>query len=76
MYALPADVPTLTDANLIVVSADMPKDLAYQLTKLLFDHQKELAQVHPAAAAISRERAPLTDPVPLHPGAQEYFNGR
>jgi len=76
VYALPADVPTLTDANLIVVSADMPKDLAYQLTKLLFNHQKELAQVHPAAAAISRERAPLTDPVPLHPGAQEYFNGR
>ena len=74
VYGVPDDVPALSDANLMVVTADMPNDLAYQLTKLLFDHQGELAQVHPAAAAIHRTQAQLTDPVPLHPGAQRYYS--
>jgi TRAP transporter TAXI family solute receptor len=73
-YGLPEDVPSLTDANLIVVTADMPADLAYQLTKLLFDYQSELAAVHPAAGDIRRETARQTDPVPLHSGAQRYYS--
>jgi len=74
-YGLADDVPALTDANLMVVNADMPSDLAFQLTKLLFDHQQDLVEVHPAAGGIRRETAPATDPVPLHPGAQRYYAG-
>ncbi|OLB65156.1 MAG: hypothetical protein AUI10_08100 [Actinobacteria bacterium 13_2_20CM_2_72_6] len=74
-YGLAEDVPALTDANLIVVSAAMPADLTFQLTKLLFDHREELVAVHPAAGAIRRETAVATDPVPLHPGAQRYYTG-
>jgi TRAP transporter TAXI family solute receptor len=74
-YGLAADVPALTDANLLVVNANMPNDLAFQLTKLLFDYQQELVAVHPAASGIQRETAPATDPVPLHPGAQRYYSG-
>jgi uncharacterized protein len=72
-YGLTEDVPALTDANLIVVNTDMPNDLAYQLTKLIFDHQQDLVAVHPAASGIRREFAAATDPVPLHPGAQRYY---
>jgi TRAP transporter TAXI family solute receptor len=72
-YGLTEDVPALTDANLLVVSTSMPNDLAYQLTKLLFDHQQDLVAVHPAASGIRRETAAATDPVPLHPGAQRYY---
>jgi uncharacterized protein len=75
VYGLSADVPALSDANLLVVTSDMPGDLAYRLTKLLFDHQAELTKVHPAAAAIHREQAAATEPVPLHPGAQRYYAG-
>jgi TRAP transporter TAXI family solute receptor len=75
VYKLAEDVPALTDTNLLVVSPDLPDDLAYQLTKLLFDYQSELAAVHPAAGGIKRDKAPLTDPVPLHPGAQRYYSG-
>jgi TRAP transporter solute receptor, TAXI family len=75
-YGLTADVPTLTDANLIVVHADMPDDLAYQLTKLVFDFHGELVQVTPAAAAIRRDLGPMTEPVPLHPGAQRFYGAR
>jgi len=75
IYGLAEDVPALSDANLMVVRETMPADLAYQLTKVFLDHQRELVQVTPAAAGINRSLAPLTDPVPLHPGAQRYFNG-
>ena len=74
-YGLAEDVPALTDANLIVVNSAMPTDLAFQLTKLLFDHQQELVAVHPAASGIRREKAVATDPIPLHPGAQRYYAG-
>jgi len=75
VYNLPEDVPALTDANLIVVTDAMPADLAFELTKLIFDYQQELAAVHPAANAIRRETASATDPVPLHPGSQRYYLG-
>jgi uncharacterized protein len=74
VYGLPDDVPALTDANLIAVTADLPTQLGYDLTSLLFDHLGELAKVHPAAASIRRAQAALTEPVPLHPGAQKYYD--
>jgi uncharacterized protein len=72
-YGLADDVPTLSDANLLVVAAQLPADLGYQLTKLLFEYQNELVAVHPAAAGITRDKAPSTAPVPLHEGAQRYY---
>ena len=74
VYNLPEDVPALTDANLIVVGDNMPIDLAYQLTKLLFDYEQDLVAIHPAASGIRREVASATDPVPLHPGSQRYYS--
>jgi TRAP transporter TAXI family solute receptor len=73
-YGLPADVPTIAEPNLLVVNPSMPVDLAYQLTGLLFRYQVELAAVHPAADAIKRTTALQTDPVPLHPGAAQYYS--
>jgi TRAP transporter TAXI family solute receptor len=75
VYGLPEDTPALSDANLIVVGDSLPDTLAYQLTKLLFEHQEELVKVHPAARGIRRDLATQTEPVPLHPGAQRYFGG-
>ncbi len=73
-YGLSADVATVAEPNLLVVSAGMPADLAYQLTGLLFRYQTELAAVHPAANDIKRDTAPQTDPVPLHEGAARYYS--
>ncbi|HKT00841.1 MAG TPA: TAXI family TRAP transporter solute-binding subunit [Rugosimonospora sp.] len=74
-YALPDDVPTIAESSLLVVTASMPVDLVYQLTRLLFTYQSELAAVHPAANSIQRDTAPTTAPVPLHPGAARYYDG-
>ncbi|SCE86655.1 hypothetical protein GA0074695_1723 [Micromonospora viridifaciens] len=76
VYGTPAVTPTITVANVILVGADMPDQLAYDLTRVLFTYQSELIPVHPEAANFTREGAAGTDPIPLHPGAARYYRGR
>lgn len=73
-YGLPADVSTIGVPNLLVVHEEMDEQLAYDLTKLVIEHQPELEQVHPAAAGISPDAAVETGPVELHPGSQRYYD--
>ncbi|MDF2744384.1 MAG: family transporter solute-binding subunit, partial [Actinomycetia bacterium] len=59
--------------NYLVVNRSMSEDLAYQLTKLLFEKQPELVKVHPEAKNLDRETAQQVTPLELHPGAQRYY---
>jgi TRAP transporter TAXI family solute receptor len=72
-YHTGVDVPTIGVPNLLVVKDTMPNQLAHELTQVLFENLPEIAQVHPEGSNISRADGPLTGPVPLHPGAEEYF---
>jgi TRAP transporter TAXI family solute receptor len=67
------DVRTATLLNYVVVRADLPADLVYEITSVIFDSTRELAAAHPAASDIKLERALDGMPVPLHPGAQKFF---
>ena len=73
VYGTPEPTPTITVANVILVAADMPEQLAYDLTRVLFTWQGELIQVHPEAANFNRASAAATRPIPLHPGAQRFY---
>ncbi|GAT65741.1 C4-dicarboxylate ABC transporter substrate-binding protein [Planomonospora sphaerica] len=73
VYGTPADVPTIVVPNLLVVNEKMDPGLAESLTRLLFDRRADLEKVHPSARGITREKAPETDPVPLHDGAKKYY---
>lgn len=68
-----SDVQTATLLNYIVVRADLPPGLVYDITKTIFDSRGELVAAHPAAAAINLEDALDGMPVPLHPGAAQFF---
>jgi TRAP transporter TAXI family solute receptor len=70
-YGLPAAVPTIVVPNLLLVREDFPAGNACAITKLIFDKQDDLAKVHKAANAMSRDKAGDTDPVKLHPGAAQ-----
>ncbi len=70
---LDADVPAIGMTNLLVVSDTMPEALAYELTRLLFERQKELAAIHPEAANLSLKTAATGSPAPFHPGAERYY---
>ncbi|WP_412747183.1 TAXI family TRAP transporter solute-binding subunit [Krasilnikovia sp. MM14-A1004] len=64
---------TIANPNLLVVSASMPDDLAFDLTRLLMERRDELAAAHPAAERLDPRSAIATLPVPLHPGAARYY---
>ena len=68
-----SDVQTATLLNYIVVRADLPPGLVYDITKTIFDSRSKLVAAHPAAAAINLEDALDGMPVPLHPGAAQFF---
>ncbi len=67
------DVPTAAVINYLVTSAAVSDDLAYQMTKLIFESLPELANSHAAGKEIRLETAATGSPVPLHPGAIRYY---
>jgi len=66
-------VQTIGIPNVLVVNADMDEELAYKLTRLLFENTDELIAVHPAANDTTVKFTMDSTPVPLHPGALRYF---
>src|SRR5438067_850425 len=65
------DVPTAAVINYLVSSSAVSDDLAYEMTKLIFESLPELANAHSAGKEIKLETAAI--PVPLHPGAIRYY---
>jgi TRAP transporter TAXI family solute receptor len=59
--------------NFLVVNRSMSEDLAYRLTKLLFEKKGELVKVHPEAKNLELATAREVAPLELHPGARRYF---
>jgi hypothetical protein len=67
------DVPTAAVVNYLVSSSAVSDDLAYQMTKLIFESLPELANAHASGKEIKLENAAAASPVPLHPGAIRYY---
>jgi TRAP transporter TAXI family solute receptor len=68
------DVVVIGVPNYLVVNESMDEELAYQITRLLFDQQDALAEAHPEARNLDRNTAPQVPPLELHPGAQRYYD--
>lgn len=67
------DISTVAIQNLFVTQSSVSDDLAYQMTKLMFENLERLGNAHSAAKAINLNKATKNLPVPLHPGAERYF---
>jgi TRAP transporter TAXI family solute receptor len=63
-------------ANVLVVNRSMPDDLAYDITRVLFEKKSDLAAIHPEAAQLSHERGATGSPAEYHPGALKYYAER
>jgi uncharacterized protein len=63
-------------ANVLVVHRTMPEELAYDITRLLFERQEELAAIHPEARTLTLDRATRGSPAAFHPGAIRYYRER
>ncbi|WP_394560118.1 TAXI family TRAP transporter solute-binding subunit [Aquipseudomonas alcaligenes] len=67
------DVPTVAITNILVSHEGVSDEVAYQMTKLMFDNLGKLATAHSAAKDIKLEGAAKNLPIPLHPGAERYY---
>lgn len=67
------DVATIAITNLLVTHEDVDEEIAYQMTKLMFENLDRLVNAHSAAKAIRLENAAKGLPIPLHPGAERYY---
>lgn len=60
--------------NVIVVHEEMDENLAYQLTKAVYENNDSLVQTQNAALYTTVENAYMANTIPLHPGAQRYIS--
>jgi uncharacterized protein len=67
------DITVLGIPNVLAVSSEMPDDLAYAITRAMFENIADLQAVHPAANETTVEFTMSATPVPLHPGAIRYY---
>ena len=69
-------VPVVGVANVLVVNRSMPEQLAYDITRILFEQQDDLAAIHPEARNLSLETAAKGSPADFHPGAARFYRER
>ncbi|MBG7340336.1 TAXI family TRAP transporter solute-binding subunit [Pseudomonas aeruginosa] len=67
------DVPTVAIDNILVSHSGVSDELAYQMTKLMFDNLPRLVTAHAAAKDIALDKAAKNLPIPLHPGAERFY---
>lgn len=67
-------VPTVAVINYLVSSDAVSDDAAYAMTKSIFENLDELKAAHAAANAIDVQNALQGMPIPVHPGAQKYYD--
>ncbi|WP_432663702.1 TAXI family TRAP transporter solute-binding subunit [Wukongibacter baidiensis] len=68
------DVETAAVKTLLVTREDLSEELVYNITKTIFENLDALADTHNAAKQISIDKVKEGMSIPLHPGAEKYFN--
>ncbi|WP_337004179.1 TAXI family TRAP transporter solute-binding subunit [Microbacterium sp. LB12] len=72
-YGIADSAPTMAVPNYLVTAASTPDGVARDVLAGLFDARLRIAAEVPAAALLDRRSAIFTGPVPLHPGAIDYY---
>jgi TRAP transporter TAXI family solute receptor len=70
---LDGDVAVVAVKSLLAVSSEMDAELAYRITRTLFDKKQDLVAIHPEARHLTLEQAVKGSPAPFHPGAIRYY---
>lgn len=81
-YVIPAntykgqteDVNTLTVKSMLAVSTEMSDELAYELTKQIYSNLDRVELAHNVGKFITLDTALDAMPIPVHPGAQKFFD--
>ncbi|HET9045381.1 MAG TPA: TAXI family TRAP transporter solute-binding subunit [Casimicrobiaceae bacterium] len=68
-----APVETLAVLAIWSAHADLSDQLAYEVTKALYENTETLGQAHPKGKEIALKTALQSISIPLHPGAEKYY---
>lgn len=68
------DVATVAVINFLVSSDHVSEETAYQMTKLMYENLDKLKSAHAATSSIDVKNALKGMPIPVHPGAQRYYD--
>lgn len=66
-------VPTLSVQAILVVNKDMTDEVAYTITKTLFENVDSVAKSHNKGSEITLAKAMDGITIPFHPGAERYL---
>lgn len=69
-----SDVETLAVRAIWATHAGVPDELVQAVTKALYQNTETLGQVHPMGKQISLDKALESVSIPIHPGAEVYYN--
>ena len=69
-------VPVVGTSNGLMVSADLPEELVYRITRATFDNIDRVRNSYPTVAKFSLEVAPKDGLIPYHDGAIRYYRER
>ncbi|MFC1893776.1 TAXI family TRAP transporter solute-binding subunit [Chloroflexota bacterium] len=74
LYGIEQDTPVLALPHTMAVNRDCSEELAYAITKAVYDHPKELADIHHMVGRFTIERTlQFPSPVAYHPAAIKYY---
>lgn len=80
-YTIPAntypgqnrDIISIAQPNFLAVRPEVDREIVYKVTRNIYENLPFLYDIHKATLAINLERAIIGLPVPLHPGAVQYY---
>jgi TRAP transporter TAXI family solute receptor len=72
--SLKRDIQTVYLMNHLFISEDVPDDIAYQIVGVIDRNLAQLRKLFAGAGEIAMDRALQYNPIPVHPGAQKYYN--
>lgn len=71
---MPDDVQTVAASVVLYCSEDMSDENAYAIVKAIYDNFDYFRSIHSSLADVTGGDLADTDPIPLHPGAQRFFD--
>jgi TRAP transporter TAXI family solute receptor len=68
------DLPTVGIETVLVAHRDLDAATVREITRVLFEHRLEFAEIEPQLATMRSAREGTAVSLPVHPGADRFFN--
>ncbi|MBO4872646.1 MAG: TAXI family TRAP transporter solute-binding subunit [Lachnospiraceae bacterium] len=72
VYKTSGDIHTVGINNVMFCSPDVSEEVAYEVTKMIYENLEALTLAHDSMSLVSLQMAPI-DSVPMHPGAIKFY---